>query len=53
MPWFQAIYFSLLSLLHLVWGRVIFNGNDGNEKQKHFFLIGSVGHFWFIIFGCC
>lgn len=37
---FPAICFSLLSLLHVVWGRVIYNGNDGNnEKQNTFFLL--------------
>lgn len=37
---FPAICFSLLSLLHVVWGRVIYNGNDGNnEKQNTFFFI--------------
>lgn len=36
---FPTICFSLLSLLHLVWGRVIYNGNNGNnEKQNTFFL---------------
>ncbi|XP_067238143.1 transmembrane gamma-carboxyglutamic acid protein 2 isoform X1 [Chanodichthys erythropterus] len=31
---FPATFFSLLSLLHLVWGRVIYNGNDVFLEEK-------------------
>ncbi|KAK7174782.1 hypothetical protein R3I93_001857 [Phoxinus phoxinus] len=31
---FPAIFLSLLSLLHLVWGRVIYNGNDVFLEEK-------------------
>lgn len=31
---FPAICFTLLSLLHLVWGRVIYNGNDVFLEEK-------------------
>ncbi|XP_067273259.1 transmembrane gamma-carboxyglutamic acid protein 2 [Pseudorasbora parva] len=31
---FPTICFSLLSLLHLVWGRVIYNGNDVFLEEK-------------------
>ncbi|XP_051570569.1 transmembrane gamma-carboxyglutamic acid protein 2-like isoform X2 [Myxocyprinus asiaticus] len=31
---FPEIYFSLISLLHLVWGRVIYNGNDVFLEEK-------------------